>query len=74
MAAWILESFIVNPVDERVLMSHRFFGRSKEDCRSTFDEHLGSCSYFQSAKTEGRTYEKWIPISEDDLPVAEKVA
>lgn len=70
--AWIYESFIVNPVDEKVLMSHRFYGRTREDCESTFREHLGSCSYFKSAEQEGRTYEKWIRIDEEDLPVAEK--
>jgi hypothetical protein len=71
--AWIFESYIVNPVDERVFMSHRFFGSTQADCRSTFNEHLGSCSYFRAAKDDGRTYEKWIQIDEDDLPIAEKV-
>lgn len=70
--AWIYESFIVNPVDERVLMSHRFFGRTKDDCLSTFNEHLGSCSYFRAAQAEGRTYEEWIEIPSEELPVAEK--
>jgi len=71
--AWILKSYIVNPVDERVFMAHEFYGKTREECRSTFQEHLGSCTYFTSAVNEGRTFEKWIPISEADLPVAEKV-
>jgi hypothetical protein len=58
-------------VDEKVLLSHRFFGRSKDDCLSTFNEHLGSCSYFRAAQSEGRTYEIWHEIGADDLPVAE---
>ena len=70
--AWIYESFIVNPVDEKVLLSHRFFGRTKDDCLSTFNEHLGSCSYFRGAEAEGRTYEIWHEIDAEDLPRAEK--
>lgn len=70
--AWILKSYIVNPEDEEVFMAHEFYGRTREDCKSTFDEHLGSCSYFRSAVDDGRTFEKWIEIDEDELPVAEK--
>lgn len=71
--AWILKSYIVNPDDELVLMAHEFYGRTQDVCRSTFEEHLGSCSYFRSAESEGRTFEKWIEIDEKDLPRAEKV-
>lgn len=68
--AWIYESFIVNPVDEQVMMSHRFFGKTKEACLSTFNEHLGSCSYFRAAVNDHRTYDEWIEIDESELPVA----
>lgn len=70
--AWILESFIVNPGDEVVMLSHRFYGATQADCRSTFDEHQQSCEYFAAAIAEGRTQEEWTQVDEEELPVAEK--
>jgi hypothetical protein len=70
--AWILESFIVNPGDDAVMMSHRFFGETQAECRSTFNEHVSHCEYFKAAHADGRTQEEWSEIDEDELPVAEK--
>jgi hypothetical protein len=70
--AWILESFIVNPDDEVVMMSHRFFGHTQAECKSTYDEHVQSCEYFKAAINEGRTQEEWLQIPEEELPYATK--
>ncbi len=72
--AWELTSYIVNPGDEVVMMSHRFYGLTQRICRSTYKEHASHCEYFKAAIAEGRTQEKWEQIPDDELPVAHPVA
>lgn len=72
--AWILESFIVNPDDELVLLSHRFYGHTQAECRTVFDEHVRSCEYFRAAVAEGRTQEEWTQVDASELPTAVKRA
>lgn len=72
--AWILTSYIIDPGDRTIKVSHNFYGLNKEEAQTYFNEHLSSCEYFKAAHDEGRTFEEWDQVPQSDLPVAEEEA
>jgi hypothetical protein len=69
--AVVLRVYIIDPGDSMIKVGHEFFGQTKEEAETYFEEHLGSCSYFASAVEEDRVIEELERIPTEDLPRVE---
>jgi hypothetical protein len=70
--AWAFTVDVVDPVDGEIKVSHTFWGETKEECRTYYEEHRKSCEYFDAAVLDGRTLEDMEEISDEELPTADE--
>jgi len=66
MAGFELRVVIVDAGDRTIKVGHSFYGVTEAEARTYFREHLSSCSYFQSAKKDGRVLEELFELEEDE--------
>jgi hypothetical protein len=66
--AFLLEVATIDGGDGSIKVVHQFYGFTEEECRTYMREHIGSCSYFKSAKAERRIIESLEEIDDDQLP------
>ena len=69
--AYCLEIAIIDGGDRTIKVVHQFFGYSRREVETYKREHLGSCEYFRSAETQGRTLEELEELDDDELPTKE---
>ena len=53
-----ITNMIVDQGDHRVHVVHEFYGETEAQAREMKEHHLGTCSYFRSAETDGDTAEE----------------
>lgn len=66
MAGFELKVVIVDAGDRTIKVGHSFFGVTEAEARTYYREHLSSCSYFQSAKKDGRLLEELFEFEDDE--------
>jgi hypothetical protein len=66
MGGFELRVVIVDAGDRTIKVGHSFYGVTEAEARTYFREHLSSCSYFQSAKKDGRLLEELFELEEDE--------
>jgi hypothetical protein len=66
MAGFELKVVIVDSGDQTIKVGHSFYGVTEAETRTYYREHLASCSYFQSAKRDGRLIEELFELDEDE--------
>ena len=69
--AWAYHVYLKTPGETRVRVRHTFFGSSKEECETYFEEHQSVCDSFGPAIKEGRFDDEWEQIDRDEIPVIE---
>lgn len=69
--AYAITVDIVDPGDERIHVSHIFWGRTEAEARTAYTHHLAQCEYFQKAVEEGYAIEDEEEIPDDELPEAD---
>lgn len=67
-----LISYIVDPGDGEIHVSHTFWGKTRAEAETARRHHLASCEYFRAAVAEGRELQDALEIPESDLPIAEE--
>jgi hypothetical protein len=68
--AVILTVYIIDPGDGTIKVGHEFYGQTKEEAETYFEEHIGSCEYFAAAVKEDRVLEELEHVPANELPRA----
>ena len=66
MGGFELKVVIIDAGDQTIKVGHSFYGTTEAEARTYYREHLSSCSYFQSAKRDGRVLEELFEFDEDE--------
>lgn len=69
--AFQIISYIVDPGDGKIKVSHTFYGHTRAEAEEYREHHIASCEYFSAAVEEGREMQEIEEVDDDELPVAE---
>lgn len=69
--AWAYHVYLKTPKQKRVRVRHTFFGLTRNECTTYFQEHQSVCSSFGPAIAEGNFDDEWEEIDRDEIPVLE---